>query len=63
VTDFDRADDDSFVLEEQAQTAIYHNEAGQVIIRQRGWPDDDAFVVIDRAHLQTVIDKLEGMRS
>jgi hypothetical protein len=47
--DFDWSDGDSIVLEEQAQTAIYHNEAGQV--------------VIDRAHLQTVIDKLEGMRS
>src|SRR5262245_16886548 len=44
--DWDNPEEDSIVLREQRATAVYLNRAGDVIIRQRSWPEDDAFVYI-----------------
>ena len=44
--DFDWNDTDSVVLTEQPETAVYWNPNGDLVIRQRRWPDDDVFVVI-----------------
>jgi hypothetical protein len=57
---FDWADDDSIVLKEQRATAIYHNKAGEVIIRQKAaWDDDqDVFVMISPENANTFLDGL-----
>jgi hypothetical protein len=44
--DWDNPEENSIVLREQRATAVYRNRAGEVIIRQRSWPDDDAFIYI-----------------
>jgi hypothetical protein len=58
--DFDWADDDSIVLKEQRATAIYHNKAGDVVIRQKAaWDDDqDVFVMITPENANTFLDGL-----
>ena len=46
--EFDWATDSSVVLKEQQATAVYHNKAGDIVIRQQArWSDtEDVFVVI-----------------
>jgi hypothetical protein len=56
--DFDWSDDSVVVIREQPETAIYFNLAGGLVIRQRKWPDDDAWVYINRELIQSFIDKL-----
>jgi hypothetical protein len=46
--DFDWNDGDSVVLTEQRETAIYWNPNGDLVIRQKCWPDDDVWVVISK---------------
>ena len=47
------------VIPEQAQTAVYRNPEGAIVIRQRGETfDDDSFVVIQPANLDILLDKL-----
>jgi hypothetical protein len=53
--DFDWAADDSVVIPQQPETACYRNEAGQIVIRQRHWPDDDSFVYINPESLPRII--------
>jgi hypothetical protein len=54
-----RAED--IVAHHQPETAVFANEHGQIVIRQRDefpWrdlDDQDSWVVIDRAHVETVI--------
>lgn len=49
------------VIEPQPETAIYWNPAGQVVIRQRAWPDEDQFVFFGTVHLQAMIARLQSM--
>ena len=46
--DFDWDTDDAVILKEQRATAVYHNKAGELIIRQRAsWCDEgDTFVYV-----------------
>ncbi|MDP1583935.1 MAG: hypothetical protein Q8M18_10975 [Bradyrhizobium sp.] len=44
--DWNNPDEESIVLREQRATAVYRNRSGEVIIRQRSWPDEDTFVFI-----------------
>jgi hypothetical protein len=44
--DWDDPEEDSIVLREQRATAVYRNMKGEVVIRQRCWPDDDSFLFI-----------------
>jgi hypothetical protein len=41
--DWNNPDEESIVLREQRATAVYRNRCGELIIRQRCWPDDDTF--------------------
>jgi hypothetical protein len=53
--------DDSVVLTEQQETAIYFNPAGSLVIRQRGdWPqnDEDQIVIVTRSNIDQFLDKL-----
>jgi hypothetical protein len=65
-------DDDKFewstnnedvIVADQRATAVYTHRWGQAVIRQeRSWDEeDDTFVVIDRAHLRTLIDALQAI--
>jgi hypothetical protein len=58
-SDFDWVkNEDDIVLRSQPETAIYFNPHGSLVIRQRNWPDDDAFVVINAESIDRFIDKL-----
>jgi hypothetical protein len=58
--DFDWNDpnEEAIVLREQRATAVYRNRAGEVVIRQRGWPDDDTVLFISR---ENEVAFMEGM--
>ena len=58
--DFDWLNDNSVVLREQPETAVYFNRDGALVIRQRSaWnQEDDPFVFISPANIGEFIDKL-----
>ena len=56
--DFDWNDTESVVLTEQRETAIYWNPNGDLVIRQKCWPDDDVWVVISKSSVDQFLDKL-----
>ncbi len=49
------------IVPDQRATAVYSNPWGQVVIRQyeQEYGESDSFVVIDRAHVRTLIDALD----
>ena len=51
------------IVPEQRTTAVYVNRWGQAVIRQeKAWDEeDDAFVIVDRAHLPALISRLQGI--
>jgi hypothetical protein len=55
---FDWCNDESVIIPEQPETALYWNPQDQLVIRQRKWPDEDSFVFFSRAHVRQVIDAL-----
>lgn len=57
---FDWNDDDSVVLHEQPETAIYWNPHGALVIRQRAsWNEyDDPFVVVAANNVHDFLDRL-----
>jgi hypothetical protein len=57
---FDWLNDNSVVLREQPETAVYFNADGALVIRQRAaWnQDDDPFVFISPANIGEFLDKL-----
>ena len=55
---FDWNDRDCVVLTEQYATAIYFNEVGELVIRQRRAIDVDQFIFINQDCAGTFIDKL-----
>ena len=57
---FDWNNDKSVIINEQPATAVYFNHNDQLVIRQRCWPEDDSFVVIDRAHLPHLTEMLQS---
>ena len=58
--DFDWLNDNSVVLREQPETAVYFNRDGALVIRQRSaWnQEDDPFVFISPANIGEFLDKL-----
>lgn len=42
--DWNNPDEELIVLREQRATAVYRNRCGELIIRQRCWPDEDTFL-------------------
>ena len=56
--DFDWYNDDVIAVREQRAIAVYFNPAGNIVIRQQAWPDEDPFVVISLDNLMQVIDRL-----
>jgi hypothetical protein len=57
-SDFDWRADDCVVLQEQAETAIYFNDSGGLVIRQRNWPHEDQTVIITKECIEAFHDKL-----
>jgi hypothetical protein len=57
-TDFNWDDAEAVVLHEQPETAVYWNPNGDLVIRQRRWPEDDVFVVITESSVDRFLDKL-----
>jgi hypothetical protein len=55
---FDWNDVDGFVLAEQAETAVYWNPKGDLVIRQRHWHDDDSLIFISKTNVDEFVDKL-----
>jgi hypothetical protein len=49
---------ESVALAEKRQTADYWNTDGDLVIRQRCWPDDDALIFIAGDSVDWFIDKL-----
>ena len=46
--DFDWLEDgDDVVVHEQHAVAVYQNPAGDLVIRQAGWPDEDKVIVVE----------------
>jgi hypothetical protein len=58
--DFDWSIDSSVIIPEQPETALYWTSRSQLVIRQRGWPDDDSFVYFNKAMLPRVIEMLQA---
>ena len=56
--DFDWGDVDGVVLAEQAETAVYWNPKGDLVIRQRNWHDDDSLIFISKNSVDEFIGKL-----
>jgi hypothetical protein len=52
------SDTDAVILPEQFLTACYFNPKGELVIRQRRWPDDDQFIFIAPESIDTFIDKV-----
>ena len=44
---FDWRDDPAIVCRGHGPVAAYLNAAGQIVIRQESWPDDDPYIVIN----------------
>jgi hypothetical protein len=59
--EFDWSETESVVLREQPETAIYYNPSGDMVIRQRRWPDDDMLIIISEHSLMAFIDRLTDM--
>jgi hypothetical protein len=55
---FDWNADDSIILKEQRATAAYRNPLGELVIRQRAWPDEDTILFISP---QNEVAFLEGL--
>lgn len=63
-SDFDWHENDSVVLREQPETAIYFNAYGQLVIRQReDWPHEngDPYVVISENNISDFLDKITAI--
>ncbi|MGY4160199.1 MULTISPECIES: hypothetical protein [unclassified Bradyrhizobium] len=56
--DFDWSVDGAMVLREQLATAIYFNDSGDLVIRQRQWPGEDNLIFVAPNCQQEFIDKL-----
>ena len=56
--DFDWSSDNSIILREQPETAVYFNKENSLVIRQRRWPDENAFIVIAEPTIDQFLDKL-----
>jgi hypothetical protein len=51
--------DDQVVLRQQQATAVYRNSAGDLVIRQQNWPDDEDSMIIIAAQCEgAFIDQL-----
>jgi hypothetical protein len=59
--DFNWNDTESVILPEQPATACYWNPKGELVIRQKGWPDDDSFIYIAPNLVSEFIDKLTDL--
>jgi len=55
---FDWKDKEAVVFQQQSATAIYFNLDGDLVIRQRNWPDDDSYVVITPQCQREFLDRL-----
>jgi hypothetical protein len=55
---FDWMKDESVIIREQPATACYFNPAGELVIRQRRWPDDDVFIYVAPHTIQEFLDKV-----
>jgi len=57
-SEFDWNDSESVILKRQPATAVYWNAAGDLVIRQQCWPEDDPVIVIAESNAQAFLDKL-----
>jgi hypothetical protein len=46
------------ILPEQPATACYFNPKGDLVIRQRNWPDGDSLILISANMVDQFLDKL-----
>lgn len=53
--DFDWSGPDLKMIPTQPETAIYFNPHGQLVIRQREWPDDDSCVRFNRESVPALL--------
>lgn len=50
-SEFDwRRDADDVVIREQLAIAVYENPAGDLVIRQADWPDDDSIIIVAKSN-------------
>ena len=62
--DWNRLSAEERVVNSARETAVYLNEAGDVVIRQRAdWPDEreDPFLVIPLYRVHALIDRLDAL--
>lgn len=56
---FNWNNNESVVVEPMEAIAVYTNPKGDIVIRQqRGYPDEDVFVVIPRSRVEDVVTAL-----
>ena len=58
----DGVGDDDIAVAQQNQIAVYTNPRGDVVIRQRDWPDDDTIILVAPEYAERLARDL-GMRS
>lgn len=56
--EFDWRDFDGESIGAQLETAIYWNPKGDLVIRQRSWPDDDSLIFITKHNVDSFLDKI-----
>lgn len=56
------ADNSDVLVAEQRPIRLYVNVSRQIVIHERGWPDDDQRIVIDPTHVELLVKRLEELK-
>jgi hypothetical protein len=56
------ADNPDVLVAEQRPIRLYVNVSRQIVIHERGWPDDDQRIVIDPKHVELLVKRLEELK-
>lgn len=51
---------ESTVIPSVRAVAVYTNTDGDIVIRQEGWPDEDAVIVVPRSAVNSLVEALKA---
>lgn len=54
-------DDESVIFPSVAETKVYKNVRGDLVVRQTGWPEEDMFVVIPKEFFDIFIESAKTL--
>src|SRR5208283_1701312 len=49
---------ETIIVAEQQQISVYYNDAGDLVLKQADWPNEDSFIVVARGNIFEFIDAL-----